>query len=139
MKPTARLKLLAFVVCLSILASLTSTAFARENASNPGPMASSTIAPTPVVPSSNVGSQSSASSSPYISWLEKAPMPIAVSAFGYAVLGEKIYIIGGDNSGTSVNAVQRYTPSTKPGKLTPVIAALSPRSHSRVPSDFSAA
>ena len=47
-----------------------------------------------------------------IQWIEKVPMPTAVSSFGYAVLGEKIYIVGGDSSGTSLNTLQRYTPST---------------------------
>ena len=112
MKPIARPKLLSLVVCLTILASLTSTTFARETALHFEPVVSDQITPTSLASSSNFERQSPTASNPYITWLEEVPMPIAVSSFGYAVLGEKVYIVGGDISGTSVNAVQRYTPST---------------------------
>ena len=46
-----------------------------------------------------------------LTWVEKAPMPVAVSAFGYAVLGDKIYVIGGNSGGVDTTAVQRYTPA----------------------------
>jgi hypothetical protein len=46
-----------------------------------------------------------------IDWIEKTPMPVPVSAFGYAVVDGDIYIIGGA-SGSSTTAVQRYNPAT---------------------------
>jgi uncharacterized repeat protein (TIGR01451 family) len=109
MKPTAHLKLLSLVVCLSILASLTSTTLARENTSTSSVETALTSATNsfyrePLAPTS---------SNPYISWTEKAAPPTWVSSFGYAVLGEKIYLIGGhDASGVFTTAMQRYTPST---------------------------
>ena len=54
----------------------------------------------------------SASFAADITWIEKTPMPVTVGAFGYAVVDGNIYIIGGDNSGTSMTTVQRYTPAT---------------------------
>ena len=47
-----------------------------------------------------------------INWVEKAPMPINVSAFGYAVVDDNIYIIGGyiPEIGDTTT-VQRYTPA----------------------------
>jgi len=47
-----------------------------------------------------------------INWIEKTPMPVPVSAFGYAVVGGNVYIIGGDGSGSSMNTVQRYNTAT---------------------------
>lgn len=47
-----------------------------------------------------------------IAWTEKAPMPVPVASFGYAVLGDKIYVVGGESAGASMNTLQRYTPST---------------------------
>jgi streptogramin lyase len=47
-----------------------------------------------------------------INWIEKTPMPVSVSAFGYAIVDGNIYIIGGDSSGTSMTTVQRYNPAS---------------------------
>ena len=48
-----------------------------------------------------------------VDWIKKTTMPVSVEAFGYAVLNEDIYIIGGDDiSGSSSTAFQRYTPAT---------------------------
>jgi len=46
------------------------------------------------------------------SWLEGTPMPVSVEAFGYTVLNEQIYIIGGDISRSSSTTFQRYTRAT---------------------------
>lgn len=55
----------------------------------------------------------SASFAADVHWIEKTPMPVTVTSFGYAVVNGNIYIIGGDNiSGSSSTTVQRYTPAT---------------------------
>ena len=53
------------------------------------------------------------------SWAEKAPMPIPVSDFGYAVLNDQIYVVGGIQyppvetpMAPGTTTVQRYTPAT---------------------------
>jgi outer membrane protein assembly factor BamB len=50
----------------------------------------------------------SASFAADITWIEKTPMPVSVSVFGYTIVDGNIYIIGGDSSGTSMTTVQRY-------------------------------
>ena len=52
-----------------------------------------------------------------INWIEKTSMPVPVGAFGYAVVDGNIYIIGGDSSGSSMNTVQRYSPTTDTWEL----------------------
>lgn len=47
-----------------------------------------------------------------IDWIEKTPMPVSVTSFGYAVVDNQIYIVGGDISGSSSTTFQRYTPAT---------------------------
>ena len=48
-----------------------------------------------------------------IEWIEKTPMPVPVAGFGYAVVDNMIYIIGGDMPFTeSMNTVQRYDPAS---------------------------
>jgi hypothetical protein len=56
-----------------------------------------------ILPAASANAQS-----PAVTWVEKAPMPVAVSAFGYAVLGDKICVIGGNSGGVDTTAVPRY-------------------------------
>ena len=54
----------------------------------------------------------SASFAADVHWIEKTPMPVTVTSFGYAVVDGNIYIIGGDSSGTNMTTVQRYNPAS---------------------------